>query len=85
MYRAVLIVLLVFHCCAAHAQGGRVHGRLMSTGTIVPYANILVKETRIGTSSDPTGRFTITGVTAGQHVLLIRAVGFEEKGILSNG
>jgi outer membrane receptor for ferrienterochelin and colicins len=81
MYRAVLIVLLVFHCCAAHAQGGRVHGRLMSTGTIVPYANILVKETRIGTSSDPTGRFTITGVTAGQHVLLIRAVGFEEKGI----
>ncbi len=51
------------------------------TGETLPGANVIVKGTTIGVSTDNDGRYLIRRAPAGDQVIVVRYLGFEEKEI----
>lgn len=62
-------------------QEGTIKGRVFDavTNEPVPFANLIIFGTTIGTSSDADGNFNFTGVEPGFRQLAVSAVGFEQK------
>jgi hypothetical protein len=58
---------------------GRVYDR--ETKDPLPGANVLVKGTSIGASSDINGNYVIRGVPVGSHTLLVSYVGYKPTSI----
>lgn len=48
-----------------------------STGEHVPFINILIEGTRIGTITDATGHYILTNLPPGNHVLVVQGLGYE--------
>ncbi len=82
----ILTLLLYFLTNVAWAQHV-LTGQVTSGAEAVPFANIVVKGTSVGTSADVDGKFTLKAVGNGNHVLLFSAIGFrrEEVKVAVNG
>ena len=75
----IILLFLSFSSGQLFGQSIRVAGVVRDTkGVPVPGANILVKGTSIGTTTDSSGRFAID-VASRQSVLVFSSVGFVEK------
>ncbi len=48
-----------------------------STGEHVPFINILIEGTRIGTLTDATGHYILSNLPPGNHVLIVQGLGYE--------
>jgi outer membrane receptor for ferrienterochelin and colicin len=61
------------------AQSGRIEGRVFDarTNEPLPFTNIILRGTNIGTTSDLDGNFIFTGVTPGFTQLMASSVGYE--------
>ena len=81
--KAVLSLLLLLGTYGlALAQAGSVGGRIVGTkGEALPGATAVVKGTSQGSSGDDTGRFSIGGVGAGPHTLVVSFVGYKTQEI----
>ncbi|MAZ28921.1 MAG: SusC/RagA family TonB-linked outer membrane protein [Cytophagaceae bacterium] len=68
--------LLLLSCAFAHAQY-TVNGTIYNAtdGSTVPFVNIIVVDTQVGTTSDTDGKFTIN-MPAGTTLLKFQALGF---------
>lgn len=77
-FRLALLLLALLPALVGIAQNGTVHGTVtaMENGVLVPqpFANVLVKGTATGVSTDLDGRFTLT-VAAGDITLVASMVG----------
>ncbi|MEZ4808709.1 MAG: TonB-dependent receptor [Flavobacteriales bacterium] len=69
-----LILLFGRLVIPAEAQTGSITGRLLASDGPVPFASVVVKGARIGTSSDEAGRFVLQA-PAGEHRVAISATG----------
>jgi iron complex outermembrane recepter protein len=47
-----------------------------STGEHLPFVNLLVQGTRIGTITDASGHYLLTNLPEGRHTLLVRSLGY---------
>ncbi len=47
------------------------------TGEHLPFVNLLIKGTRIGTMTDASGHYLLTNLPVGSHVLMVQSMGFE--------
>ena len=54
-------------------------GTVSSNGEPVPFANILIQNSRLGAASDAEGKFTIENVPAGTHTVVASSMGFLNK------
>jgi len=54
-----------------------ISGRVNSQGTPVPFANLWIPALNTGTAADSSGRFVLTGIPKGRHVLRVTAVGYK--------
>ena len=74
-------MVLLFLPVLMVAQQGTIKGRIYdaSNNEPVPFANIIIFETTIGSSSDLDGNFIFTGLKPGFVRLAVSAVGFETK------
>jgi len=76
-----LMILVVAQ--SAMAQAGRLTGRVTeaSTGSPLPYANVVVVGTTMGGMTLTDGTFTITGVPVGTYTVKVMMMGYkpEEK------
>lgn len=61
------------------AQSGRIEGRVFDarTNEPLPFTNIILRGTNIGTTADLDGNFIFTGVTPGYTQLMASSVGYE--------
>jgi outer membrane receptor for ferrienterochelin and colicins len=59
------------------AQSGTVAGRVVGDDGPVAFASVVLKDRSRAATSDVDGRFTLTDVAPGSHVLVITAVGME--------
>jgi outer membrane receptor for ferrienterochelin and colicin len=72
-----LMVLLFFEL--VEAQSGRIEGRVFNSknNEPLPFTNIVIYGTNIGTTSDLDGKFIFTGLEPGFTRLAVSSVGFE--------
>lgn len=58
---------------------GQITGQILANKETIPFANIGIKGTTIGCSSDKNGYFTLENLTLDIHNIIVSAVGFETK------
>ena len=71
--------LLLLGLSPIQAQDYQLSGKLTSAKEPVVFANILVRSTPVGVSSDDEGFFTLSGLAAGAYELDISALGYQRK------
>ncbi len=74
-------LIILFFAGSLLAQNGQIKGKITdaSNNEPIPFANILVVGTQIGSSSDFDGNFIITGLESGYVTLQISFVGYKTK------
>ncbi|MCC5919280.1 MAG: TonB-dependent receptor [Cyclobacteriaceae bacterium] len=78
-----LLILLVFSFDLL-AQSGVIRGKVREANTNepVPFANVLVKDTEKGGSTDLEGNFEISGLDPGVYSIEVRSVGYRTEAVL---
>jgi hypothetical protein len=73
-----LFFLIFFVSIAQTENNGVIRGRVFNTSNNepVPFANVVIWNTSIGTSSDFDGNFSFTGIRPGMVEIRVSAVGF---------
>lgn len=75
-----LFFILLF--CTSLVLGQNVKGKVTSrSGDGIPFANIYLKKTKIGTNSDENGFFELKKVPEGNYDLIISSIGYKTKSI----
>ncbi len=76
----VLISLFAFQF-SSFAQNGVIKGRVFNekNNEPLPFVNIIIQGTNIGSATDFDGRFVFTGIAPGYVKLILSTVGFERK------
>ncbi len=79
--KTLIIVLLLLQWTAIFAQSdANLFGHVVDeTGEHIPFVNLVIKDTRIGTATDITGHYMITNIPPGNHILVIQHVGHKTK------
>jgi len=54
-------------------------GHVASNGKHIPFANIAIKGSTIGTATDETGHYQLINLPAGQHTLTVSVVGYKPE------
>lgn len=77
----LVLILPVFAMTASYAQQGVLNGKVIDAinNEPLPFVNVVVLGTNIGTTSDMDGNFTITGLEPGFKRVKASYVGYNEK------
>jgi hypothetical protein len=75
----ILLMIALFYQVISLAQQGKIEGRVYNTITNepLPFSNIVVTGTTVGSTSDYEGNFVITGVEPGFATLTVSSLGYE--------
>ena len=60
------------------------HVICLSDGQHIPFINIMIQGTRIGTVTDATGHYMLTNLPEGKHTLVVRGMGYETGRVTFN-
>src|SRR5690606_20564750 len=76
----MLLIILLLGSTAVAAQGLMITGKIISSedGLEIPGANVLLKGTAVGTSTDISGRYSIQ-VPSTSSVLVFSFIGYETR------
>lgn len=79
MKKIFTIITTVFFTLASYGQSGQVQGRVydMYSNEPLPFVNVIVTGTTIGTATDFDGNFLLTGLEAGYITLTASFLGYE--------
>ena len=75
--KLTIAFLLLIGALLGNAQNVSISGRIVDGTLPLPYANIALLNTSIGTVADEEGRFTLNNVEKGDYQLQVSAVGFQ--------
>ncbi len=83
----ILYILLVFLSAnltakkkeQPHGTDANIFGHVVDTETEehIPFINVLVKDTRIGTLTDASGHYMLTNLPEGKHTLIVKGMGYD--------
>ncbi len=65
----------------AQKTDANVFGDVQSAGEHIPFANIRLKGTHIGTTTDETGHYMLTNLPVGKHVIVASLIGYSSEEI----
>ncbi|WP_186749981.1 SusC/RagA family TonB-linked outer membrane protein [Spirosoma utsteinense] len=74
----LVVTVILVSSMTVSAQGQRITGRVSGTEGAVPGANVVLKGTTVGTSTDAEGAFTLS-IQGANPVLVISAIGFKTQ------
>jgi len=78
------IIIALFLSISSHVSGqsdAHVFGHVVCEGEHIPFVNVLIKGTRLGSTTDITGHYMITNVPPGSYVIKFQAMGYKSKEI----
>ncbi len=78
----LLPVLVLFICSAdAFAQSGKISGKVTvsESGIPLPYANVVLVDTKMGGMTMKDGAFTITNVPVGTYTVMVMMMGYKTE------
>ena len=67
----------------AQRQVGEIRGKVEDANTGLPLtgANVLIKDTFLGATTDTSGHFRVGGISAGEHVVVVSMVGYARAAV----
>ncbi len=79
MKKIFLSALMLIFAGVVFAQrtDANIFGHVVSNGEHIAFANIMIKGTTIGTSTDETGHFLLVNLPEGKHTLRVQALGYK--------
>ncbi len=80
----ILILLIPVTLVPAQERtDAKVFGHVVSAedGAHIPFINVLIEGTRIGTITDASGHYMLTNLPEGQHTLLVKGMGYETESV----
>jgi outer membrane receptor for ferrienterochelin and colicins len=76
------IVFICFLFISTFALGQTIRGKITTeNGDEIPYANVYLKKTKIGTSSNNNGFYELNKIPKDRYTLLISSIGYKTKAI----
>ena len=80
LYKNTVLLLffaMIFHC--GLAQTGTITGRVFNeiNNESIPFANVIIDSTQMGTVSDENGRYKIDNIKPGVYNLTVSFIGFK--------
>ncbi len=77
--KILLLAILLFAFVSSYSQQGKIRGRIINekSNEQIPFANIVIEGTKIGTTSDLDGNFEISDIKPGFIKLTVTIVGFK--------
>lgn len=78
MKKGLLLFLLTAVYNFSFSQSGTIKGKITDDKSAVPFANIGIKDSGIGASSDTSGSFTLKNVPVGEQELVVSVLGYEK-------
>ena len=78
--KVIMLMMITFVSTTLYGQSGKIQGRVFDAknNEPLPFTNIIISGTNIGTSSDLDGNFVFTGVEPGFAKLVATSVGYEK-------
>ena len=78
MTRLFIFILLCWPVTSILAQVGNIRGRIAEISTLqpVPFANVYLSNTTIGTTANTRGEFNLSNIPVGSYELIASSVGF---------
>ncbi|MBO0331100.1 TonB-dependent receptor [[Muricauda] lutisoli] len=75
--RHLAFLWIALACNYCFAQSASLNGKVTDNGAPLPLANVLLKETELGTATDIDGLFSLTNIQAGDYVVLVTSLGYQ--------
>jgi iron complex outermembrane receptor protein len=85
MKKILLMACMLFMSGVMYAQSGSISGKISDADTYeaLPGANVVIKGTSKGTTSDINGQFTLGDLSPGSYALEISFIGYELKELIA--
>ncbi len=77
MFKIIIFVSTCFILTATYGQGATITGTVSSVGEPVPFVNIYLENTEIGSSSNDLGLYELPNISPGRYILIASTIGFE--------
>ncbi len=79
-----LLTLTQFSMSQKHHSDANIVGHVVCQGKHIPFANVSLKGTTIGTSTDETGHFQLINLPLGEQIIVVTNIGYktQEKTII---
>ena len=74
----IISVLLYFCVLSANAQKGEIQGIVSDDLAVIAFTNVYLEGTKLGTSSDENGRYTLKNIPPGTYKLKATALGYRD-------
>ncbi|MBU0472682.1 MAG: TonB-dependent receptor [Bacteroidetes bacterium] len=74
-----LIILSVFYNSILSQTDANIVGHIISNGEHIAFANVIIKGTTIGTSTDETGHFRLVNLPVGELTIKVQYVGYKSQ------
>ena len=81
MNKLIYTYLLLLIGTNSFSQTNSLSGKITSNGEAIPYANIYLKKTKTGTSSNEDGYYNIKNIANGNYTVIISSIGFKTKSL----
>ena len=80
-FKFLIISIFILTIQNVFAQGtdANLIGHVVSGGKHIPYANVSLVGTTIGTTTDHTGHFQIINIPEGSYIVHVTSLGFQTK------
>ncbi len=82
MKNLILLILLSISCpyvLANHIDKARLTGKITSQNQPVPFVNILIKNTTVGTVSNTDGSFEMNELPTGKYTVKVQGIGYKSR------
>ena len=77
--RRILTYVIGFICYLGYSQMAILSGKVTDKNNPLPFVNVFIKGTKLGTSTNVKGEFIIQDIPLGTYTVLISSIGFETQ------
>ena len=74
----------LFFFTNSYAQNNSISGKILSNGKALPFANVYLKNSNLGTSSDENGFYKIKNIPRRKFTIIISSLGYQKKSVQIN-
>ena len=74
----------LFFFTNSYAQNNSISGKILSNGKALPFANVYLKNSNLGSSSDENGFYKIKNIPKRKFTIIISSIGYQKKSVQIN-